>query len=163
MQAQKETIGFLINDTARLMKRDFERRARSLGLTRAQWQTLFHLSRHEGCNQAELAELLEIEPITLARIIDRLEESQRVVRRVDAADRRCWRLYLGPEAQPLLERMRELGAQTRALALSGLSEERQALFAELISKIRQNLARPEPAIDPVAGETGNGARKRRHV
>ena len=73
MKTGKDTIGFLLNDAARLMRKDFERRTRSLGLTRAQWQALFHLARNEGCNQATLADLLEVEPITLARLVDRLE------------------------------------------------------------------------------------------
>ena len=73
MKTGKDTIGFLLNDAARLMRKDFERRTRSLGLTRAQWQALFHLARNEGCNQVTLADLLEVEPITLARVVDKLE------------------------------------------------------------------------------------------
>src|SRR5262245_20281690 len=123
MKTGKDTIGFLLHDAARLMRRDFERRARPLGLTRAQWQTLFHLHRNEGCNQATLAEVLEVEPITLARLIDRLEASGLAERRPDPTDRRARLLFLGARAHPLLDELKTLGAQTREIALAGISED----------------------------------------
>ncbi len=151
MKPCKETIGFLLHDAARLLKRDFERRARSLGLTRAQWQTLFHLARNEGCNQAALAEVLDVEPITLARVLDRLESTGLVERRTDPTDRRARLLFLGPDAGPLLEKLRALGAQTREVALAGMSDEDRERLTDLIGRIRGNFANPdstEPAADP---------------
>ena len=140
MKTGKDTIGFLLNDAARLMRKDFERRTRSLGLTRAQWQTLFHLHRNEGCNQATLADLLEVEPITLARLIDRLELGGLVERRADPNDRRARLLFLGERAHPLLGELKALGAETRQIALAGISEDEQTLLMTLLTKMRANLA-----------------------
>lgn len=150
MKPCEETIGFLLHDAARLLKRDFERRARSLGLTRAQWQTLFHLARNEGCNQAALADVLDVEPITLTRVIDRLEASGLVERRVDPNDRRARLLFLGADAAPLLEKLRTLGAQTREIAMTGINDEDRERLAHLIGRIRANFANREsiePAVD----------------
>ena len=140
MKTGKDTIGFLVNDAARLMRRDFERRARSLGLTRAQWQAMFHLARNEGCNQTTLADLLEVEPITLARVIDRLELSGLVQRRADPTDRRARLLFLGERAHPLLEQLRTLGAETREVALAGIDEDERNLLITLLTKMRANLS-----------------------
>jgi MarR family transcriptional regulator, transcriptional regulator for hemolysin len=145
MTTAKDTIGFLMNDAARLMRRDFERRARSLGLTRAQWQALFHLARNEGCNQATLADLLDVEPITLARVIDRLEASGLVERRPDPGDRRARLLFLGERAHPLLEELRSLGAETREVALAGISEDERHQLSRLLTKMRANLSGREGA------------------
>ena len=145
MTTAKDTIGFLMNDAARLMRRDFERRARSLGLTRAQWQALFHLARNEGCNQATLADLLDVEPITLARVVDRLEASGLVERRPDPGDRRARLLFLGERAHPLLEELRALGAETREVALAGISEEERHQLSRLLARMRANLSGRESA------------------
>ena len=90
----QQTLGFILNDTARLLRKRFEQRARHLGLTRAQWQVLSYLARNEGIQQSALAEILEVEPITLGRILDRLEAAGLIQRRRHAADRRIWRLHL---------------------------------------------------------------------
>ena len=147
MKTGKDTIGFLLNDAARLMRKDFERRTRSLGLTRAQWQTLFHLARNEGCNQVTLADLLEVEPITLARVIDKLEASGLVERRPDPSDRRARLLFLGARAHPLLEELRALGAETREIALAGISEDERTLLMTLLTKMRANLTGREAATE----------------
>src|SRR5207302_9486649 len=83
------SFGFLLHDIARLMRKRFDQRARNLNLTRAQWQVVAHLARHEGINQAGLAEIIEIEPITLGRLIDRMEEAGWVERRPNPSDRRA--------------------------------------------------------------------------
>jgi|SRR5688572_26253670 MarR family transcriptional regulator for hemolysin len=145
MKTGKDTIGFLLNDAARLMRKDFERRTRSLGLTRAQWQALFHLARNEGCNQATLADLLEVEPITLARLVDRLEAGGLVERRPDPGDRRARLLFLGARAHPLLEQLRALGAETREVALAGIDEDERTLLMTLLTKMRANLSGREAA------------------
>jgi MarR family transcriptional regulator, transcriptional regulator for hemolysin len=145
MKSSRDTIGFLLSDAARLMRRDFERRARPLGLTRAQWQALFHLARNEGCNQATLADLLEVEPITLARLIDRLEAYGLVVRRADPGDRRARLLFLGARAHPLLEELRTLGAETRETAFAGISEDERTVLMALLAKMRANLSGREAA------------------
>ena len=147
MKTGKDTIGFLLNDAARLMRKDFERRTRSVGLTRAQWQTLFHLARNEGCNQVTLADLLEVEPITLARVIDKLEACGLVERRPDPSDRRARLLFLGERAHPLLEQLRALGAETREIALAGISEDERTLLMTLLTKMRANLTGREAATE----------------
>ena len=145
MKTGKDTIGFLLSDAARLMRKDFERRTRSLGLTRAQWQTLFHLARNEGCNQVTLADLLEVEPITLARVVDKLESGGLVERRPDPSDRRARLLFLGERAHPLLEELRTLGAETREIALAGIGEDERTLLMTLLTKMRANLCGREAA------------------
>src|SRR5258706_15552124 len=101
-----ESLGFLISDVSRLMRRRFDERARLIGVTRAQWRTLVTLSRHEGINQGGLADLLEVEPITLCRMVDRLEEAGLVERRRDPADRRAWQIFPPPQALPPLHQLR---------------------------------------------------------
>ncbi len=135
----EQSLGFLLKDVSRLMRRDFERRARHLGLTQTQWQTLAHLARREGINQATLADLMEIQPITLARLIDRLEETGFVERRPDPTDRRAVQLYLTEAAAPLIDTMWDLAAQTRADALAGLPAETRQMLVDALQHMRQNL------------------------
>jgi DNA-binding MarR family transcriptional regulator len=134
------TFGFLLHDTARLMRRDFERRSRSSGLTRAQWSVLAHLARSEGSSQAALAETLEIEPITLVRLLDRLEDAGWVERRPDPGDRRVRRLFLTETARPLMEQFQQLAAETREASLSGLSEVERKQLTDLLLRVRGNLS-----------------------
>jgi DNA-binding MarR family transcriptional regulator len=161
MKTGTETIGFLLHDTARLMRRDFERRTRALGLTRAQWQTLFHLHRNEGCNQVTLADLLEVEPISLARVIDRLEAAGLVERRADPSDRRARLLFLGERAHPLLGELKTLGGQTREIALAGMSEDERTQLLNLVTRMRSNLSTRDAAGADAADETET--KKKRHA
>ncbi|MGJ3629365.1 MarR family winged helix-turn-helix transcriptional regulator [Sphingomonas sp. MMS24-JH45] len=101
-----DTLGFLIADVSRHMRRRFDQDARRVGATGAQWKTLLVVSRHEGINQGGLAELLKVEPITLCRMIDRLEDLGLVERRRDPADRRAWQIFLTDAATPVLDRLR---------------------------------------------------------
>jgi DNA-binding MarR family transcriptional regulator len=134
-----QSLGFLVHDVARLWRKRFEQRAKALGLTRAQWQALAHLKFHQGINQSGLAEILEIEPITVARLIDRMEEAGWVERRPDPADRRAYRLYMTARAQGVLDAMRELGDAVRGEALSGFGRDEQTAVFDLMSRIRRNL------------------------
>lgn len=140
-----DSLGFLISDVSRLMRRRFDERARQIGTTRAQWRTLTTLSRNEGLNQGALADLLEVEPITLCRMIDRLEESGLVERRRDPADRRAWQLFLTDKSTPMLDELRALADDLFGQALVGIDEPvREALSASL-NLIRENLlALPSP-------------------
>src|SRR5215467_10405364 len=133
------TFGFLLHDVARLLRKRFERRAKGLGLTRSQWQTLAYLSNNEGIHQAGLADILEIEPITLVRILDRLAERGLIERRQHPTDRRTWLLFLKDAARPLLEDMQRIGEATRAEALSGVPEaDRERLF-QTLTQMKTNL------------------------
>ena len=144
-------LGFLLHDVARLLRKRFDQRARALGLSRAQWSVLAHLSRNEGIRQAALADILEVEPITLARLLDRLEESGLVERRADPTDRRARLLYLRGPAHPILEQMRVLGAETREEALAGIPLERREALIETLIEMKRNISSRTPA-QPEAAE-----------
>ena len=134
------SFGFLLHDLARLVRKRYEQRARPLGLTRAQWQVLAYLQRHEGINQSGLAELLEIEPITIARLLDRMAEAGLVERRADPADRRARRLFLTERARPVLERGRALGDEVRAEAFAGLDAVERENLIDMLLRVRGNLS-----------------------
>ena len=138
-QPMSDTLGFLISDVSRLMRRRFDERARLIGVTRAQWRTLTMLSRHEGINQGGLADLLEVEPITLCRMIDRLEEAGLVERRRDPADRRAWLIFLTAKARPLLSQLRSLADGMIENALSGLDDAKRTELTNTLGVIRANL------------------------
>src|ERR1700758_1358765 len=135
------TLGFVLNDVARLLRKRFEQRARaaSLGLTRAQAAVLANLARQEGINQVSLAQILELEPITLARLLDRLQAAELIERRPDPKDRRAHLLYLTDAAYPLLDRIFALAAEVREDALAGIAEPDRNLLLEMMLKMRLNL------------------------
>lgn len=128
----RDPIGFLFGDIARLSRQAFNRRAAALGLSLAQWRVLAVLARREGLSQVKLAEILEIQPMTLVRQIDRLEAIGLVVRRPDPDDRRAVRLGLTPAADPLIAHMRRIADELWNSALSGFPPEaRDRLHADL--------------------------------
>ncbi|MBI1259124.1 MAG: MarR family transcriptional regulator [Chloroflexi bacterium] len=135
------SFGFVMQDVARLMRRNFNRRIQEqeLGLTQAQWQALAHISVREGMSQAALAEILEAQPITVARMIDRMEAAGWVERRPDPDDRRAVRLYKMPKAEPILNQMWDLAAETRGAATEGISEKEKELLLDILQRMRKNL------------------------
>lgn len=135
-----DSIGFLLSDVSRLLRRRFDDRARAIGVTRAQWRTLTMLSRHEGINQGRLADLLEVEPITLCRMVDRLEEAGHVERRPDPADRRAWRIFLTATSRPLLAQLRTIGDALFDQALVGIEPDRRDSLVRTLNDMRSNLA-----------------------
>jgi DNA-binding MarR family transcriptional regulator len=139
MHRNQPTLGFLLHDVARLLRKRFEQRARGIGLTRSQWQVLAYLSLNEGIHQGGLAEILEIEAITLVRLLDKLEQRGLIERRRHATDRRIRLLHLTPQAHPLLEQMRELGDLTRGEALLGIPLPDQEQLLRLLSLMKTNL------------------------
>jgi len=138
-------FGFLLNDVARLLRTVYDRRVKSLGLTRAQWWVLNHLYRNDGLTQTELAELLEIEKPTLGRLLDRLEAKGWVRREDDRSDRRAWRVYLTDEIAPAMRELRAVAAELRRDALAGLSAAEREHFVDTLLAIKSNLARMPPA------------------
>ncbi len=134
-----KSVGFLLNDVARLLRRNFLRRVQNLGLSQAQWRALAYLARQEGVNQVTLAESLEIQPITLVRLIDRLQEAGLVKRHRDPDDRRAVRLYLTPKAEPLLAGMWVVAAESRADALAGIRQADQDMLVETLLRMKRNL------------------------
>jgi len=136
-------FGFLVNDVARLMRTAYDRRVKSLGLTRSQWWVVTHLFRANGVTQSELAEMLEIEKPTLGRLLDRLEAKGWVRREHDARDRRAWRVHLTEAVEPAMQTMREIAAELRRDALTGLSAAERERFVDTLIAIKSNLQRLE--------------------
>jgi MarR family transcriptional regulator, transcriptional regulator for hemolysin len=137
MEVDAPTLGFLLHDAARLLKKRFEQNSR--GLTRSQWQVLACLAQNEGINQKGLAELIEIEPITLGRIVRKLETLRLIERNSHPADRRRWLLYLMPAAHAGLERAREYDEVTRREALVGVSEDDRQHLLKTLQALKENL------------------------
>jgi MarR family transcriptional regulator for hemolysin len=135
----KPTLGFLLHEVARLLRKRFEQRAKHLGLTRSQWQTLAYLAKNEGIHQAGLAEILEIEPITLVRILDKLQERNLIERRRHPTDRRIWLLFLRDEARPHVADMGVIGDATRSEALSDISDEDREHLIRTLTLMKSNL------------------------
>jgi MarR family transcriptional regulator, transcriptional regulator for hemolysin len=136
----ERVFGFVLYEAARLYSKRFDQKARALGLSRAQCHVLVRLALNEGTNQARLAELLELEPISLARMVDRMEQAGWVERRADPDDRRARLLYLTPKAKPIFERILALGAETRGEALMGISQADRDRMIDLLSQVRRNLS-----------------------
>ena len=148
-------IGFLIREVARLFRKRFEQRIRNCGLTRSQWQAIAYLSNHEGIRQTALAHLLAIEPITLVRILDKLQERGLIERRQHGADRRIWLLFLKDAARPLLADLQPIAEATRAEALSGLSPENCDSLIASLELVKTNLVAANRAPIPEK-KAGNG-------
>ena len=138
------SFGFLVNDVARLFGRRFDQNGRRLGLTRAQCRTLGYLVRNEGINQAGLADLLEIRPMTLVRQIDRMEEAGWIERRPDPADRRARRLFLTAKARPILGRIWNVANETRDEALALLSPGEAETLIDLLHRVHATLTERVP-------------------
>jgi DNA-binding MarR family transcriptional regulator len=135
-------LGFVVHEVARLLRRRFEQhsRAAGLGLTRMQCAVLIRLALQEGSNQAELAQALDIEPITLVRLLDRLEEAGFIERRPDPNDRRAYVLTLTEAARPMLERIYGLADKVYDEAQAGMSPAEATQLMKLLHKIKGNLS-----------------------
>jgi MarR family transcriptional regulator, transcriptional regulator for hemolysin len=146
----ERSFGFLVNDVSRLFGRRFDHNGRRLGLTRAQCRTLGYLARNEGINQAGLADLLEIRPMTLVRQIDRMEEAGWIERRPDPADRRARRLYLTGKARPILGRIWSVANETRDESLARLSAGEATTLIDLLHRVHATLSERVPGSGGVA-------------
>jgi MarR family transcriptional regulator, transcriptional regulator for hemolysin len=139
-------LGFLLKDASRLYTRRFEERAQTLSLTLPQCRALLYLENNEGVSQKRLSELTELDPMTLVRILDRMEADGWVQRRFDPADRRAHTLWLTPKARPVLEHIAHLIAEVRAETLHGLSNEERSKLIELLGRVHVNLSSLSPVI-----------------
>ena len=137
------SLGFLLGDVSRLVRMRFDQRARDLDLTRAQWRVLAQLRRREGINQRALADILDIENITLPRHVDRLELKGLVERRPDPNDRRARTLHLKDKAKSVLGELRTLSEQTREEALTGISQEESEQLIDTLLRIKENMSNLE--------------------
>jgi MarR family transcriptional regulator, transcriptional regulator for hemolysin len=136
-----ETLPFEIGETAHALRKAFDRHTVGLGVTRAQWKVLFRLTRMPGLRQVELADMLDVEPITLCRIVDRLEEAGLVERSRDPEDRRAWRLHVTARAQPLIEKLQAVGAELVAEAFAGIDPKDIELTRHVLARMRENAGR----------------------
>lgn len=143
-----ENFAFEISDTARLIRREANRRVAFLGATRAQWRVLKWLA-HTGGNlrQVELADALDVEPISLCRMIDRLEEAGLVERRRDEADRRAWRIHLTEKAAPIVAELDAISAAFNTDILTGVPEADRNAARRVFAAIRENLGRYEQGLE----------------
>ncbi len=135
----KPSIGALIGESYRQLNRNFNARVRDHGLTQTQWQALAALARREGIKQAELAEMLQVAPISLARLMDRMEAAGWIERRPDPRDRRALQLYLTAKVDPILDEMYEASAQTREQAMADMNETERAQLLSLLTRLATNL------------------------
>jgi DNA-binding MarR family transcriptional regulator len=140
MELRQDSLGFLLADVSRLMRRAFQQRLAGSSLTLAQARALVHVSRHEGVRQVDLADMLEVQPITLARLIDQLANAGLVERRADPADRRAYRMFLTPAAASHLAAIRQVATAIQADALRDLDDQQAVIFSFVLRKIRDNLS-----------------------
>ena len=145
MQQFDRDLMLLLHDVARLLRTRFDQRARARGMTRAQWVILARLNAQPGLSQIEMASLLEVEPISVGRLIDRLEARGLVERRPDPADRRVWRLHLLPSAQPILDEISKAREVLGAELFDGVDAPARATMIDALLRMKSNLtAEPAP-------------------
>jgi DNA-binding MarR family transcriptional regulator len=159
-------FGYVLNDVRRQFVLRFEKRARDFSLTMPQCRVLTTLLRSEGVSQAKLAQLADLEPMTMVRILDHMEREGLIERRVDPRDRRARRLYLAAGAKPLLDRIWRLSDLTRSEAFAGIDRAERDAFIAVLGRIQSNLIAVQDApIDrsaarALAGTAGRGKRAR---
>ncbi len=139
IQTRDNTFAYLLHDVTRLMRKHFDRRATRLQLTRAQWRALKVIGRREGLSQTELADYLDMEPIAVGRVVDRLQKAGYVERRADPADRRRWRLHLTAKALAVIDEMEIIGADLRAEALRDVDEADFNAMLRVLARLKDNL------------------------
>ncbi len=137
---ETDRVGFLLHDASRLLRKRFETRASCYGLSAAQWRLLVRVFKEEGIAQARLAELLEIEPISVSRLIDRMEEGGWIERRNDMSDRRVRTIYLTEKSRAIFNQMRGMAAQVFDYALNGLSADERRTTISALKTIISNLS-----------------------
>ena len=138
------TIGFLMSDASRMLRRLFNERVTHLGLTQAQWRALVHLSRNEGLNQVTLADILDVQPITVARLIDKLVAVDLVERRPDPNDRRAQRLFLTTQAASVLAQIWNVADEIYAEVLKDLTTEERDTLISLLTRVQTNTGKMMP-------------------
>ena len=139
METNSATLGFLLNDVARLLRKRIDKNACGSGLTLSQWRVLACLAQYEGINQNGLAEIFDVEPITLCRIVDKLQTLGLIERRPHPSDRRIWSLRLAPAARPKLMQAWRLGEVVNGEALAGISDVDQMRLLKTLQVLKSNL------------------------
>ncbi len=153
-----ERLGFLIHDAARLLRKRFEAKGRAYGLSAAQWRLLVRLVKEEGVAQARLAELLEIEPISVSRLLDRMEEGGWIERRQDASDRRVRMIFPTDKSRAAFAEIKSVAGEVYDLALAGLDAAEKQTLIKALNTMITNLSDGEtPAAEPSDSMKGNAA------
>ena len=147
-------FAFLLADVLRLLRADYAQRVRGLSLTPALHRLMFHLARNPGCRQVELAEWMEITPVTVGRMVDRLERQKLVRRERQPGDRRAARVTLDEGAQDMMKQLTTLGRQSRERALHGLARRERIELVHALAKIRENLVPRADTSPPTRGRRG---------
>ena len=163
-QMPAKGLGLLIHDVSRLLRRLIDQQAQEIGLTSAQWRVLASVARtelrnEEPLNQAALADQMDMEPITLSRLIDRMEQASLIERRPDPGDRRAHRLYLTEAARPLVARFRAVAGSCIGDAFTGVTDTEMDMVASVLSRVRNNLTGKNETVVPFAeprNSTTNG-------
>jgi MarR family transcriptional regulator, transcriptional regulator for hemolysin len=142
-------FGFLVHDVSRLIKRRFDRQARQTGLpiTRRQAAVMLYIARNEGVSQAEVATWLDLEPIALVRMLDKLSEEELVERRAHPTDRRVRTLWLTPAARPVIERIQTINLAIREETFAGMPAHARDTVINILAGIKDNLALREEIDD----------------
>lgn len=133
------SFGYLLNDVTLLFRKHFDRRATRFGMTRAQWRAIKCLHHREGIRQNELAEFLDMEPIAVGRVIDRLQDAGFVERRPDPNDRRCWRLFPTAKAHAVIDDMQGIARGLRGDATRGIDSDELRQMIDVLERIKSNL------------------------
>jgi DNA-binding MarR family transcriptional regulator len=158
MPNTEEYIGVVISDVARLLRTEFDRRVRRLGITRAQWLVLTRLHRRPGASLSELAEMMEVEKATAGRMIDRLVANGWVERRTARDDRRVKRVYLTEDAERVHGRIWRVAEETVDAALADLSARESRQLMDLLSRVKATLVSAERG-DAPASSAANGRKR----
>ena len=145
----ERSLGFVMSDITRLARKEFDRRVRHLGLTRAQWLFLYYIARQPGCTQAELAEAMQMEKITIGRQAARLLRTGWIARRDDANDGRAYRLHLTVKSGRVVNRLAAMANQLREEYLRGLPAARRTALIDDLLQIKANLLRMEACPTPL--------------
>ena len=134
---RNETL--MLHELARQLRTSFNRKAQHLGLTRSQWRVLAIVRRKPGIRQAQIADMMEVEPITLVRLLDRMAKAKWIERQPDPSDRRANRIYLTDKVQGILSEMRAIALNVRAEALKGFTPEEHAELLSYLTRMRTNM------------------------
>lgn len=149
-----DRLGFLVHDVARLMRKRFEKRGSRHGLPAAQWRLLVRVVKEEGISQARIAELLEVEPISVSRLIDRMEEGGWIERRQDPSDRRVRTIHSTEKSREAYEEIKSHAGEVYEEALAGVPEEARAMLMSALDAMVGNLSDAET----VGGQSGSEGR-----
>ena len=161
MNSSKSLSGSLeIYEVFRAMRREFDARARAHGFTQGQWRVLSQLDRNQGISQAGLADILDMQPIAVSRVLDRMESNGLVERQPDPQDRRALQLFLTPAARPMLDILRGIGEELRTIAIGELNDKEQEVLVAMLGRMRRRLEESNKQSSDANGARGRTASKR---